>query len=53
MVLDDVGLDIVVSIEEDPETHVPQVNDVEVRLHVEDFYIEAAKAIQWRSENEA
>ena len=35
MVLDDVGLDIVVSIEEDPETHVPQVNEVEVRLHVE------------------
>ena len=43
MVLDDVGLDIVVSIEEDPETHVPQVNEVEVRLHVEDFYIEAVE----------
>lgn len=41
MTLNDLGLEIVLSITEHPRTQVPQVDEVDVRLHVEDFRIEA------------
>lgn len=41
MTLSDIGLEIHVTIIEDPETLVPQVDEVDIRIHVEDFEIEA------------
>ena len=43
MVLEDMGLEITLSIVEDPSTQVPQVDEVDVRLHVEDFRIDVTE----------
>eukprot|EP01043_Picozoa_sp_COSAG02_P036142 COSAG02_NODE_2630_length_8387_cov_2.406197_5_plen_90_part_00 len=41
MILEDIGLEITLSMTEDPETRVPQVDEVDVRMHVEEFRIDA------------
>lgn len=41
MILEDIGLEIILSVMEDPKTQVPQVDEVDVRIHVEDFRIDA------------
>ena len=41
MILEDIGLEIILSVREDPETQVPQIDEVDVRMHVEDFRIDA------------
>ena len=43
MMLEDIGLEIVLSVSEDRRTQVPQVDEVDVRLHVQDFRIEVTE----------
>jgi len=40
LTLQDVGLEVILSVKEDPTTQVPQVDEVDVRMHVEDFRID-------------
>jgi hypothetical protein len=41
MILEDIGLEIILSVTEDPRTQVPQIGEVDVRMHIEDFRIDA------------